>query len=202
MDWIKDEDYAIFRLINVQLHSPILDPISTALSYSGLGASLVLFSLFLAIFKGTRFLTIPILAELLLSGTILADLILKPGVPRDRPSNLSFAIAEEPHRISSFPSGHTSVCFGTAFVILFLSWNSPNRKWGWVALVWAALVGLSRIYRGVHWPTDVLAGICNGLFSACVVVLITNALTKKPEEPSRHRSRRRRRTSSPREASS
>jgi undecaprenyl-diphosphatase len=178
VDWLHREDYSIIREVNVQLHSPILDPISTVLSYSGLGISLVLFSLLLGVWKQTRFLTVPILGTLLLAGWIVADAIFKPLIDRDRPSNVFFTIPEEPLFRSSFPSGHTSVSFGTALTILFLTWNSPNRKWGWVAMIWAGFVGVSRMYRGVHWPTDVAAGICNGLFSACVVVFITQKLSK------------------------
>jgi undecaprenyl-diphosphatase len=188
VNWVKHDDYAIFREINVRLHSPFLDPISTLLSYSGLGISLFLFFIFLAVFKATRAFVLPLLSTLLLSGGILADAIFKQLIPRDRPSNLDFSIPEEAHRWSSFPSGHTSVSFGTAFTILFMTWNTPQRKWGWAAMAWAFGVGLSRIYRGVHWPTDVLAGFFVGLLSASVVVLIFNGiesrkLTRKERTP-------------------
>jgi undecaprenyl-diphosphatase len=177
MDWVWKEDHWIFWQINVGLHSPILDPISTILSYSGLGISIILFALSLVFWDGTRRLVIPILATELLSGAIISDALFKAHLARDRPSNLLYAIPEEAHRLGSFPSGHSCVSFGTACTILFLLWRTPGQRWGWVALVWAILVGLSRIYRGVHWPTDVLAGACVGLFSACVVVGLTQVVT-------------------------
>ncbi len=61
----------------------------------------------------------------------------------------------------SFPSGHASVAFALAFGIWL-----HNKKWGWVMLVLAAGVGLSRIFVGVHYPSDVLAGAVVGYLAA------------------------------------
>jgi len=68
---------------------------------------------------------------------------------------------------SSFPSGHTLVvaALATATVI------SANRIWPGsrkfamlIAIVWVFAVGISRLVLGVHWPTDVLAAVCIGMF--------------------------------------
>nr|WP_277752057.1 phosphatase PAP2 family protein [Corynebacterium silvaticum] len=58
----------------------------------------------------------------------------------------------------SFPSGHATTAFAAAMVLALLC-----RRW-WVLTVWivAAAVGLSRLYVGVHWPSDVLAGALLG----------------------------------------
>lgn len=61
---------------------------------------------------------------------------------------------------TSFPSLHTSLAFVFAFVVYFI-----NRKWGIVAILLALLVGLARIYVGVHWSTDILAGFLTALIS-------------------------------------
>jgi len=64
---------------------------------------------------------------------------------------------------TSFPSGHTIVSFVLAFSILFI-----NRKWGIVFIILAFLVALSRIIVGVHYPTDILAGIATALLLSLI----------------------------------
>ena len=61
----------------------------------------------------------------------------------------------------SFPSGHVMDNFaaGTALALLF------RRRGGWYLLV-AALVGVSRVYTGAHWPSDVLLSALLGIGSA------------------------------------
>lgn len=68
--------------------------------------------------------------------------------------------------VGSLPSLHSS----NAFAIAGVTW-SANRRVGVAAAVMAALVALSRIYLGVHWPTDVLAGVAWGL--ACAWTALT-----------------------------
>jgi undecaprenyl-diphosphatase len=66
--------------------------------------------------------------------------------------------------IASFPSGHTVLAFALAFSIYFY-----NKKLGAGLLILAALVGLGRVYVGVHYPLDILGGILVGTLSAFAV---------------------------------
>lgn len=68
----------------------------------------------------------------------------------------------------SFPSAHTTIAFAMAFSVYFY-----NKKLGSVFLFLATLVGLGRIYVGVHYPLDVLGGILFGALSACIVQKIS-----------------------------
>ena len=61
----------------------------------------------------------------------------------------------------SFPSGHSTTAFALATVLGFLS-----RRWFYPALVLAAVIAVSRVSLGVHYPTDVLAGAIVGLLGA------------------------------------
>ena len=71
----------------------------------------------------------------------------------------------------SFPSGHTSSAFAACAAILFL-----NRKIGIPAIIFAALMGFSRIYVEVHYCTDVIGGAIVGIIYAVIGVLIAKAL--------------------------
>jgi len=61
----------------------------------------------------------------------------------------------------SFPSGHATTAFALAAVLGFLS-----ERWFYPALLLAAMIGLSRVTLGVHYPSDVLAGAVIGLLGA------------------------------------
>jgi len=61
----------------------------------------------------------------------------------------------------SFPSGHMSFLFALSLSVFFI-----DKKWGIWLSFFSLLVGFSRIYCGIHWPSDILAGILIGIFSA------------------------------------
>ena len=165
-------DIAIFRFIHVNCHSNLLDPVFWIITSTGLGyvqAPPVL--LFLRSRSFRRFVG-PLLLTFALTG--LSNLAFKQIVPRERPSNLSFALPQEGFFYDSFPSGHTVTSFGMAITLLYLTRGTAQHRWGKWALVWAVLVGISRIYRGVHWPSDMVGAAFVGLFWASLLQLIRN----------------------------
>ena len=107
----------------------------------------------------------------LLLSLMFTNGILKHLVERPRPwltvEGLTPLIAE--HDPNSFPSGHTSASFAAAS-----AWcrTLPRRWMGVTAVVLAALMGFSRLYVGVHFPSDVLAGVLVGLFCGWLACLL------------------------------
>lgn len=74
---------------------------------------------------------------------------------------------------AAFPSGHAMTAMVVCGLLLWLlrRYGAAGRRWGWAVAVAAASVagvGFTRMYLGVHWPSDVLGG---WLFGACVVAL-------------------------------
>jgi undecaprenyl-diphosphatase len=96
-------------------------------------------------------------------------------VQRDRPPTIVLdpePLLEVP-TTSSFPSGHTSSSFACAWV---LSRLAPRLTVPLFAL--AALIGFSRIYVGVHYPLDVLAGAALGILVAIALLKLLGALRR------------------------
>ena len=166
-------DLELFRSINLGWRNPFLDVLFAALSYSGLGQTVAIVAILLAIKPKTRPVAVAIGLGAIIGGTILGGGV-KNLIPRDRPSNLTFAITQEAHKKSSFPSSHTSCAFGVAVSAGVFA--ARRRKWGAVTglYVWATGVGISRIYRGVHYPSDVLGGALLGIVGGCAAVLIVD----------------------------
>ncbi|ASR44628.1 hypothetical protein BEN78_15920 [Xanthomonas citri pv. mangiferaeindicae] len=95
-------------------------------------------------------------AALATGGSALLNLGTKQLFARDRPS-LWESIA--PEATYSFPSGHAMGSMTLALVLVLLTWPTRARWWTVAAMaVFVPMVGLSRIYLGVHYPSDILAG--------------------------------------------
>jgi undecaprenyl-diphosphatase len=124
-----------------------------------------------------------LLVILAVTGAALVNWIAKTVVDRNRPS---VAVRLQHPHASSFPSGH-SVQAAATFVVLGIVVTSLTRRRVVRAVVWTTVallvvaVGISRLYLGVHWATDVLAGWLVGTVSA---VGVAGALgTTPPHAP-------------------
>lgn len=114
----------------------------------------VLLSLLLLAMKQWR---AAVFAILTLLGTALANGALKAAFGRVRPEILT-----EPLHSFSFPSGHSSAAFAFFLTLGVLAGRGqpPRLRLAWVLLAClpATAIALSRVYLGVHWPTDIIAG--------------------------------------------
>lgn len=152
-----------------ELHQPWLDP--AVCLYTKLGDAGILWivlSLAMLLWKPTRKAGALSLCAMAL-GLLATNITIKPLVERARPwlvLPLTPLVAE--HDPNSFPSGHTCAAFAAGMIwVRTLPW-----RWGRIAAgALAVLMGLSRLYVGVHFPTDVLAGAVIG--SACAWIVWT-----------------------------
>ena len=153
-------------------------------SFTDVGGAAVTLS---ATALGTLFLLVkrfPV-AALLLPATVIVERLtvdqLKDWIDRPRP-------ALEPlwhlPQSMAFPSGHAANSM-TAFVAVAVI--ATAARWRWAACVAAVilslLVGLSRVYLGVHWPSDVIGGWAFGLLAVAISMAVGRRSGGLPFEP-------------------
>ena len=116
-------------------------------------------------------------------GTLITNVAIKNVVARIRPYEViqELELMIEKQKDFSFPSGHTCASFASAFAIYKCKEVFP-KKWRTAAMVLATLIALSRLYVGVHYPTDVLGGLIVGLFSGWAGWKIEELIMKKRAE--------------------
>jgi undecaprenyl-diphosphatase len=150
-------DQGLMTLIQEQRH-PLLDSAMVLVTRMGdhstqvaAGVLLVLLLLFARRWRAAIFAGSTLLA------TSLGVTLLKLVFARSRPDVLA-----EPLQTFSFPSGHSSSAFALFLVLGVLAGRGQSARmrltWMLLACLPALAIALSRVYLGVHWPTDVLAG--------------------------------------------
>lgn len=164
----------LFYFINNNMANPLFDAIMPPLSDCGGFVTLlvicILVILVLRYFKKEKYYQI---AKLCLYALILAGIIaacLKLTFHSPRPFTVLDHVRQltVPSEPNSFPSGHTA---STLSIITVLVWKLREHKIvAALLVVFAVLVGFSRIYCGVHYPFDVLVGAIVGVVSGVVVL--------------------------------
>ncbi len=126
----------------------------------------------------------PVIASRALTAFVaggLLHILIKEFIDRERPSMLREAIPlENVYSTAAWPSGHTTTTMAIGLTCAVLFWQSGRRGAAVGFALLGPLVGLSRIRVGVHWPTDVIGGLCLGAFAAGAVLLFWPL---KPETP-------------------
>ena len=181
LEAILGVDGAILLAIQ-SLRTELLNGIAVFYTHLGdTGMMWILLSLVLLCNKKTRKAGFWSLIAMLM-GMICTNVVLKHLIGRTRPwidvAGLTALVAEpDPN---SFPSGHTCAAFAAGIVWLrLLPW-----KWGRVtAVVLAVLMGLSRLYVGVHYPTDVLAGALVGTLCALLALKLRDHWRRTTRSP-------------------
>ena len=145
-------------------------PVARAFSTIGSAHVMLPFCALLAAWLWFRSHSVARYFVLSVGGAVLLNLLLKLFFGRARPQVIPWLWQEGD---TSFPSGHSSMAAALAVTVTALLWRTPYR-WPSAVLgvVYTALMGLSRVYLGVHYPTDVLGGWALGLAWAGGVAML------------------------------
>lgn len=170
IELIQSFDANALIYIQEHLRAPIMDSVMVFFSLIGnSGFFWIAIGLILLFPKKTRRGGFDVLM-CLLAAFIINDLVLKELVARVRPYETieGLTILVKPLSSFSFPSGHTNSSFASA-IALTLAFG----KKGALAYIPAVLIAASRCYVGVHYPSDVIAGMLIGtLVSLAAYVLL------------------------------
>ncbi len=166
-------DQGLFYLVNGAWTNPLLDRLMPALSVAGnLGAVWLVLLGAIGIFGKKTGRRIALAGLVALAIGFAASEAIKDLTMRPRP----FLSLDHVRLLVSapgsyaFPSGHTTSSFAAASGAALAAKRLLKRVplWGWGLLGLAVAISYSRVYVGVHWPTDVAAGVLLGLASGWV----------------------------------
>lgn len=176
-------DGAIFNFMyNLQLTAGnFFTPFFKAITFLGeKGWFYIVIGLILLLFKRTRKIGLTLLISLGV-GSLLTNLVIKNIISRPRPFTASDFYFDcwnivGPTNVgkNSFPSGHSTAAAATTVAWILTS----NKKYRFSGIAFALLMGLSRIYLFVHYPTDVIAGLIVGSLVAVGIYFIIKSVYK------------------------
>jgi undecaprenyl-diphosphatase len=167
IELLQKIDINTLKLIHDYSQNYILDKIMPFITSLGnLGLVWIVISIILISNKKYRSIGLMCISALILN-TILGEGILKHLFERQRPfvSMPTIHLLIDKPTSFSFPSGHTSTSFAVAGII----WSQLKKYRVYVVLL-ACLIAFSRLYLFVHYPSDILGGIVQGLVCAKIVL--------------------------------
>jgi undecaprenyl-diphosphatase len=177
MNIIQKIDNSILQFIQTNMRSSIMDKVMPLITNLGKGLTIwTIIGLILVINKRYRKYGFMIIFSLILC-FIVGNLSLKPLVARIRPFNampLLGALLISPPTDFSFPSGHAMSSFASGTIIFYM-----NKRFGILALVLSCLIGFSRLYLYVHYPSDVFCGMVIGILLGITSIIIFNKIEKR-----------------------
>ena len=175
MNWLNTTELPILWWIREHLTHPFLDTVMPYLtSLANHGEFWILLAVILLCFKKTRKAGVA-MGIAMACGYLIGNMGMKHLFARTRPYDVTEVelLVAKLHDFS-FPSGHTLVSFEAATALWFY-----HRRWGVVALTLAALIGYSRLYLFVHYPSDVAVGALLGVGIGLAACAVTNRWIKK-----------------------
>ncbi len=175
MQFAFDADFLLW--IQEHLRCDFLNYIFPNITVLGnAGIFWILLTAVLLCFKKTRRAAICSLFALL-GSLLLNNMLLKPLVGRTRPYEVIEGLKLIGKRATdpSFPSGHTAASIASAVALCrFL-----KKRYSIPLVALALMIGFSRLYIGIHYPTDVIVGLIDGILLGILGCLIESQMHKK-----------------------
>lgn len=177
LETLLNLDGGFLLFLQESVRNPMLDSLMKFITALGNGGMIWIgATILLLIPKKTRKIGM-MSAVALLGSLIINNNIIKNIVQRPRPfvtfTDLQIIIPTPSEY--SFPSGHTSSSFAAAAVF----YRHLPKKLGLPSVILAGLIGFSRLYVGVHYPTDVIAGVIMGILLSYLAEFLVNLLRNK-----------------------
>ncbi|MBP1157365.1 MULTISPECIES: phosphatase PAP2 family protein [unclassified Paenibacillus] len=165
--WLQHHENRMFCFVNQRIRHQVLDFFFNIITHLGGATASIATALCIALFAEGVWKSAGIVSCIALGLSHVPVAIIKKKYPRLRPYLVleGTNTCKNPLRDHSFPSGHTTAIFSVTVPLMFIT--------PWLAAILiplASLVGMSRIYLGLHYPSDVLAGSLIGTMTALTTV--------------------------------
>ena len=177
MDYIQQLDSDILVFIQEHLRNEPLSKFFIPVTHLGdWGLLTILVTLLFLMTPKYRRIGFMCVMGLILDALVI-NLLIKPIVGRMRPYDAieNFNAIVPLFSDKSFPSGHTAAAFVVAVIIC----KTLPKRYGIFAITLASLIGISRLYVGVHYPTDVLCAAIIGTIMGLLTVKIFSLLENR-----------------------
>ncbi len=184
MEQLLDIDRRLLLFLN-GLHSPLFDSIMWIVSGTYIWIPFYVLLLYLLIRKYGKdsiWLLVGVAITILICDQVTTG-FMKPYFARFRPSHepsldgLLHLVNGYRGGLYGFASSHAANAFGVTIFI----WLALKSYYRWIGLIFigSTLVSYSRIYLGVHYPSDILVGALIGVFTGCIIFLLQQFLVHK-----------------------